>query len=414
MARASTATLLPLDRFAFVAGIHPLHFNQVTVPDIAPASTCDMPVLQYSWAHADRVGREELAQAIAAAEDMISDALGFFPAPAWIIDEKVRIARPYSPTLYSVGGMGVRGQAVSVHTSKNHIISGGVQAKSVVRAAAPIVYSDTDGDGYFETATVSSPTTITDVNEIALYYPGKSADQAYEIRPIVVSIAAGTVTITCKREQLVLETYIEGLDPVGVDGLDNALFLTTLDIYRKYNDPQTQIQFHWESGPFCACDSSDCAVCVADTQNGCLLVRDARLGIAAIHSATWDAVDNEFDTTAFAICRTPDRARLWYRSGWQNNSLARPLVDMDPRWERAITYLALTLIDRSLCACDALQAFTRYWSEDLARNTSSGAGSESNQLAMRSLENPLGTTRASLFAWNLIQRQMVGEAVLNA
>lgn len=404
MAIATTRTLLPLDRFAAIAGIHPCHFNQVTIADLAPATVCDMPVVKYSWQNADAVGREEIAQAIADAEAILELHAGFSPAPRWVADERVPGIRPLWPELFNGNARNVRGMATSLRTKLGYVISGGIEGKTLIQSADAIVYTDPNGDGYFETATIITPTTVLEPEEIAIYYPGKSGQDAYEIRPIQVTIAGSNATIVCRREQLVLESLQESFDARAVDGLDNANFLTTVDVYRHYNNPEQQVQFMWEG---CACNGEGCAACSHATQYGCLLARDYKLGIVVPHPATWDPTSNAFDTSCYSVSRAPEQARLWYYAGYRDMRSSTPNISMSSEWERAVTYLALSLLDRPLCACKPLEAFVSYWKEDLSYNQASTAVSTSFTLSRRRLDNPIGTTRGALNAWRLIQRTRI-------
>ena len=92
MARASTYTLLSLDRFAQILGIDPAHFNQCGAPSLDPAvfpeeGRCSDVWFQYDWQKNDRVSRETLARAIKAAEDDIAKVLNYYPAPLWFTNE---------------------------------------------------------------------------------------------------------------------------------------------------------------------------------------------------------------------------------------------------------------------------------------------------------------------------------------
>jgi hypothetical protein len=400
MARAETRTLLSLDRFAAVVGIHPLHFNQVHVEEIADAHTCDMPLFQYSWQMADKTGREEIANAIADAETRLAAVLGFDVAPRWHADEPARVSRTGVPE-YSAAWRGLRGLP-AVHTQYGYVISGGQEAKSVVSAGAAVVYSDADGDTYKETATVTVATTVTDSEELAIYYPGHAGDEAWRIRPITVSIAGGIATIKCRREQLVIEAQLETLAPAAVDGLNNALFLTTVDVYRVYNDPSMQVRFVWEGTD---CDDG-VGPGVVSTQDGVFVTRDPKLGIIAPETATWNAATGEFDAIGAACCiaRAPDRLRLWYRAGWRYRG---SVLRVDPMWERAVSYLALSTLDRPLCACQPLAAYMDKWRVDLAEHNPG----RSFSMSRRMLDNPLGTTRGEVTAWSLAREYVVVDGV---
>lgn len=418
MARASVRTLLPLDTFARVAGVHPLHWNQVelhdlpTMGDTSTVRTCGMPIFQFQWQTASRTGREDVAEAIAQAEQLINAEIGFKLAPDWTVKDSVAAARPSNVGLYAGSGIGVRGQYDVVRAREGYIISGGVEAKTLIEAAATVVYSDVDGDGYDELATVTAATTVTDINEIALYYPGEGGATEWEIRPLKkVTIAGGVATIECYRQQLVMPELLTTLFPLGVDGVDDAFFLQDVDVYRHYNDPSNQAQLIYDGGAICGvCEGTGCSVCGFGVSTGCMVVRDHRLGMVSYQPGTWDGA--EF--TAGSYARAPDRLNLNYIAGWRDHRALRPLCDMDPRWARAITYFALSFLSRPVCACEAIEAQMKHWREDLAHSISERGISSSFRIPSKKFDNPFGTTRGALFAWEAIQNFRLGMAADNA
>lgn len=421
MARANTKTLLSLDRFAAVLGIHPLHFNQVFLrdlpnqPDGTTARTCDVPIMQHSWQQASRIGREDIADAIARAEDLMIEKLGFRMMPDWCEQRHERRTRPSDPTLYG-GHYDLRGQFKTVQAGCGYVISGGRAAKTLIEAAVNITYSDQDGDGYQERAQIGFPTTVTDVEEIAVYYPGHAGDDAWQIRPldyVSIDTVAGLCTVRFKREQAIFESAMETYFPTGLDGVDSALFLTDVDVYRLYNDPSLQSRAIWDSiGGSCSCDgTSSCTICGYQTQDGCLVVRDPHLGVVSVQPGEWDAATGTFTASEFALGREPDRVTLWLRSGWRNLRLARPNVMMDPMFERAIAVYALTMLDRPLCNCQPLEATFQRWREDLSLSSSSPQGSSGWRQAPGALRNPFGTTRGAIYAWEIVSERMLGQQV---
>lgn len=422
MARASIKTLLPLDRFAAIVGMNPLHFNgvedQTLAPggkqELAPHNTCDDLLVQYPYQAADCVAREEIARAIADAETQITSWLGYSPAPAWVVDERVMLTRPFNPTFLNYSGRDVRNFWQQVKLGQGYVISGGVEAWSLIQSGVVVVYTDVDGDGYDEVATMAVPTSITDANEISVHYPGKVAagDYTYEVRPITVRIAAGTATITCRREQLVGVEFIDRLVVGTADGQDNNDFLATVDVYRHYNDASQQAHLLWLQS-WCNCSNAGCSQCEGVSQTACLMPTDERNGLVTPQPGTWDGT-SVFTSSYLSECRMADKMRVWYRAGWRNQSLPMPNVQMDPDWERAVAYFALGLLDRPLCLCENLRAYTAYWTEDLASASSSAAGSMTTRVSNMLLDNPLGTTRGAIFAWRRISQNRVGEAVSNA
>ena len=405
MARALTKTLLRLDEFARILGLHPLHFNQVYLEDLAPGTICGTTLMQHSWQDADRTGREELAQAIADTEARLSSELGFPVLADFVADDRVLTPRPYDPTSYHSAGVGVRGQWIAVKARWGEIIAGGVEGKSVLTSGAAVSYNDVDGDGYDETATVTVQSTVTNPDEIAVYYPGESGAEEWRISPIKVSInvSTATATITIRRELLVKPDLLEGFQPRPVDGSVDANFLGTVDVYRRWHDPSQQVQMLWEGTPnHCGCGTFACASCYLTSQFGCLTVRDNRQGLLAFQPAVYNTQTTLFESATWDGGRTPDRLRLWYRAGLRG---ADAFV-----WQRAITYLAVSTLDRPICSCPTFEAQARHWGEDLAHNISAASGASSWQLG-RWVNNPLGTTRAAKHAWSLVQRYKVGEAV---
>lgn len=418
MARASTPTKLPLDTFARIFGMHPLHFNQVVIPDIG--APCDVIMFQHTWQTADAVSREEIAIAIAEAESRMEQYLHFRLAPTWEKDEWRGLGRPFQSEYVNYSRRDVRGFHQSVTGDWGYLIAGGTEAKTLIEADATIVFTDKDGDGYFETATVTVPTSVTDVNEIAIYYPGKDADDTWEIRPTQVSILAGVATITFRREMVVLEDLLEAMDTQDsqVDGLDDAQFLETVDVYRHWNDPSLQAQLLWEPIALgCGfCGASGCDNCAYAFTYGCLLGRgDPRQSIMSFQPATWNADTFSFDWGEWAIRRQADIVRLNYYGGFQNKRLKYD-KRMDPQWERAVAYMAMCLLERPPCTC-ALGSWNR-WRSDLllARGSEDGIAIfqplSSRSTLSNPLDNPFGTRRGELYAWSKCVNFAIGSAVL--
>lgn len=366
MARANTITQLSLDRFFQILGIHPLHGNQVGLP--SEVNFCGNPIMQYSWQVADRVGREEIAMAIYDAERMISDYTHFDIGLRWNVDEQYI-------------GRGV----MKASTNRKYVVSSGRQKSTLLASNVVVTYSDTDGDGYKETATMTF-SAISDVleDEIAIFYPGK--DEKWRIRPITVTVNHVTflVTVVARREQLVIPSAMEALDVRDVIGTDDANFLGTVDLWRIYNDDTTQLSF---IGP---------GILGTDVEvSGYTDVINARLGTVSLHYS-----NNCYTTNCLGF---PDRIRMYYRAGLTQ--------DID-QWERATAYLALSLLDRPICTCASLEHVSRHWQEDLALVHSTQSSSSHYIVNNRRnlwLDNPFGTTRAGVFVWNLVERRGVGE-----
>lgn len=408
MARASTRTLLSLDRFAQIMGVQPIHFNGVFVPDLAPVTTCEQPLMQYDWQTADGVSRESIAVAIADVEARISQWLGFKPLPTFEVDERHAFIGPSSPDLLqSVWYRQPNGQIPAVPLDYGHVVASGIERRDPITLAAAVAYTDDDGDGYDEKATVIVNTTVTDPNEIVCVLPGESGAEEFEVRPIKVSITNGVATIVARREQLVNPTLYERMDTGtrAVDGSVDSNFLTTVDIYRSWHDPSQQVQFLWESiGSSCSCGLSTCQTCYIGAQFGCATMRDYRLGLITGHPAIWDAETQTYLAASYFVPRMPDKARWWYRAGYRDQKRPRPFRDMDQRLERAIAIFAASILERPFCGCKTVEAATQYWREDFSMATQD----HTFRATPRLVENPFGPTRGAVEAWRIVRTMALG------
>lgn len=400
MARASTPTWLPLDRWAEIIGLDPLHFNGV-VTALRPDGACNKGEdiwLQYAWQDASKISRDDLAEAIAEAERIVAGYVGYNLLPDWVIDERPQTVRPGIREMFSPGA-NVRGLAKSVTARRGYALSGGKRASSVISAGAAIARSDADGDGYNELCTVTVASTV-DPEEVRVCFAGQAGAVEWEIRPVRVAASGANLVITFKIWQVPNPDLWERLDADGINGDVPANFETTVDVYRVYNDPQSQVQLLWEPDTWggCSCGLSTCTSCTFAAQDGCLHVRDTRLGILAYTPATWNAATGAFDASDLCLWRDPDRLRLWYYGGWRwetSDPRRRATVDMDPYFERAIAYFATALLERDICACNNVEKFLDYYREDLARS-----GSEvSWQTTQGLLGNEFGTRRGAWYAW---------------
>jgi hypothetical protein len=183
-------TALSLGRFAQMLGIAPAHFWGATAASLSPAvfpsgSSCGDIWPQHDWQKEDQVSRESLALAIQDAEKQLANYLGYWTAPTWIAHELHPYPRDfYRSSLYQV--LDVRGMRKSMTLDYGKIISGGRRAVTLVGTATTVglslAYTDTDGDGFFETATITLPTTLTDACSIKVYHASHDGDQEWEIR----------------------------------------------------------------------------------------------------------------------------------------------------------------------------------------------------------------------------------------
>ena len=152
MARANTYTLTPLDTFAYIAGIHPAHFNTLAGGAVFPITgQCSDVWWQYSWQATDRISRDDLAQSLRDAEKEVAKVLGYSIAPEFHSKEMHKYTRPYRRNFYG-SGLDNRGYHKSVKLRSGQFIQGGRRGITLIdtatTAGGTLVYSDPDGDDF--------------------------------------------------------------------------------------------------------------------------------------------------------------------------------------------------------------------------------------------------------------------------
>lgn len=410
MARSDVVTLIPLDRAARILGIDLFHFNMITTLRRPQNNACDDVWFQYADQRIGQASRYDLSVALFEAEQQTTKYLGFSPMPTWVSDEERQIAKPFAVELVNHRGINSRGKSKSLRTKLGYLREAGVRAKTLIQANAAVVYSDANGDGYSELATVTVNTTVTDTQEIYAYFAGKSGEDRWEIRPIDVSIAGGVATITFQRYLVPLPDLWER-DPSEddpqwrtINGDDIANFVTVVDIYRVYTDETDQATLYYESNCI-NCNGSGCSACAFDSESACLRIRDMRLGLFSYAAAEWDE-DNDRFIFSDNCYSNPSKIIVNYRAGFINEGTSAkpkfPYRQMDTMWERAIVYYAFTLMDRADTnnLCGNTQNIWSTMTEDLA----SIDNGRSHALSFKHMQNPLGTSRAAINLWRMIEQ----------
>lgn len=414
MAVASVVTMIPLDRAARLLGVDSYHFNSITTTRRSEVASCDDVWFQYPWQRQGAFSREDLAAALKQAEDTVTHYLGYSLIPQWVQNEEKIVTKPANVEMFNVTGRNARGQLKSVVTDRGYVIEGGRKAKTLIQFGAAVVYSDSNGDGYNDLATVVVATSVTEPQEVHVFFSGNSGADKWEIRPISVSISGGNATITFPRYLVPLPELWER-DPAegdvwrNINGDDSNQFITTCDVYRVYNDPSAPAVLYKEGCSCSSCGGTGCVVCQWSTNTGCLRVRDGRRGIVTYQAAEWDATNQEFRLLSSTDCCwwEPDKLFVWYRAGLVNLDLDQPYLQMDPMWERLVVFYAISLIDRKIPGCENTQNIWKMQLEDLGKSESSGDSSYTYSITGRIAGNPLGTRRAAINLWRAIESNRI-------
>lgn len=403
MARSDTVTLLPLDTYARMMAINQCSFNQVFNPTGPYPTECNEVWLQSSWVGTSErlVGRDEIATAVATAEEMIAEALGFWPAPKFIAaDEKQ----------WPLQRRGAQVRYPPYRLSYGEFIGAGREnIDTLISASESITYTDRDGDGVLDTATI----TITAAQlaaaganwqEIAVYYPAVyldwslyPRDESWRIKPfrVVRNPNTGNVTLTANRCQFVRPDLWE--DDAAVDQSDFTAFITTVDVYRRYLDTSQQAQLVYTTeGP------DDCLYppCNEQCQNACVVIGnqdDRRNGIVKALAANHSV--GGWTYQSFLENQYPDHVRTWYLGGaWKkiNNWIEADLLQQNhPAMAEAIVRLANTYLPEAPCDCNRTQS---RWKRDREEQ-------DINNIDTALAMSAFGTTmRGAVFAWSVVKR----------
>lgn len=161
-------------------------FNQITGAGVdAPVSTPGEQV----WVQPER---ETVAEGIKQALALAVPQLQFYPRPVY---HKIRVPLSWRQP--------VRHQTLDLGT--RYIQSIGARGATLIEAGVTVVYSDEDGDGVDDTATITVSTTVTDPTQVQLFFKTTdslstlTADARWQVEPVTVSISGGTATITGPR-----------------------------------------------------------------------------------------------------------------------------------------------------------------------------------------------------------------------
>ena len=328
MARWTSRTLLPPDWWAEIVGFKPCSWNGVKVE---AERGCEMWYQRPWQADPMRAGRDTMGQAVLQAENKMASRLGFFLAPRYVEAERAQWP-DYSCT---------------VKTRHGHVIEIGQEARDMIEESAPVLYSDADGDGIVDTATVSVivPAAI-DPCEIAVYYPGMVSptaitdnDETWRIMLKSLSVVGTIATMTFHRCQAVRWSLHDEGEIID-DITDNAFFIGAVDVYRRYTVPT--------GCEAVTSDAADCKPgCAEVTQDLCGFIRNAELGHVRLSMANYSA--GAWSTGSWPYTSGPQFARLAYLSGWRD-----PGLDDCDRWgdlEDVVAQLSLTFLRENVCQC---------------------------------------------------------------
>lgn len=432
MARASTFTLLSLDRYAKIMGIDPVRFNGCNPIHLAGGPTL-FPIFndqqniwpQFAWQHVDALSREDLALEIRNAEEDIARFLGYWAAPRWQSQEMHVYPKHYRPERYGTG-VDIRGMFKEIKADYGKFIAAGRRAVILCESRASVTYSDPDLDGWDELATITANIDCTtDACEVKVYQVGSSGAQEYEIRdPITKTLSGGVFTATFHTWQMVdpdvwdrfpTTENTEGAVGIDISDTTSTNLISAVDIYYEYTDfTQPSAVFYWESlagqllpfgtvvGLCSSCDGTGCAACEHNTQNGCLHFRDVENGVVVPVPASYDSDTAQWNQTTWTECREPDSVKIWYYAGevGERNRRAETCDPLSPYLADVIAKLATARLHRQWMANNNAQALQKDYMMDRSRTVPNG---DSFFVTDEISGNPFGTRGGEIYAYNRLK-----------
>jgi hypothetical protein len=389
MVHASIETLLPLDEFARILGIDPWSFNQMKYP-ASKGAQCSDVLFQHPWQE-DHLSREEVAQAIADAEQMLADELRYWPAPRYEVGEAVQY--PRQKTLHDEGYRTPKPVRLKWHFIQTPGIFKRTSIGTV--SSTDLTEADTDADGIKDTftATITDAAIgdITDPNEIALYFEaadrlGQDLDETWRIRPVTISISGTTATIKGHRTLLAKPILQSGVQAKALKAEEAANYVTSLECHRVFTDstfteaePNQGLAI-WKK--IAGCQTDDCG---SSSKPLCLGEDNHKLG----------TVYASFGQPGPA--RYPDCLEVNYLAG-----LALENGQMQPEMARCVAYLAVALLANEKCGCERTNRILAYWKQRVTSfedevNKAVGFSKDFNNI-------PFPVTQGGVFAWKRVYR----------
>lgn len=404
--------ILPLDFWRQEIGFSPWHFWGLADQTYTPVtSKCNDIIHEYGWQGTDEAGRSDIRTAIMTAEKLLLDNMVYWPAPVYS-EDTIAWPKYFDPRLHRSARIDARGGWIPVLLQEGYVQNIGVEAFTEIQASAPLVFSDRDGDGLDDTFTISVPTSVTDPNEIAVYFT--DADRLFEddafsarwrVEPVTVTITAGNALIIGKRWLVVKPTEYEDKGNYPINPTLPANFVTVLDVYRRYTNRDgvdshvdSQAALIWESRPCSCCGSGSSSDPSAEgwvaARSG---IRDIYSGLVTPAEAVYNATSGTWVHPGGCLqsCGEPDKVKIRYlagldldQNGWMQKSM-RTLVSR----------LAAAEMTRRICACDQANREWSNWQFDVSRINAP----EVYQITLDVLSNPLGTRRGHIYAWQQIK-----------
>ena len=389
-----TKTSLCLDRWAEIMSINPLAFNNIDIGNCVEDAIngCKM------WAqdtYQDEFNIETLATYIQLAEQKIESYLGVKVAPTAICHEQIEIPYYYRREL---GKLDL--QQLKFQTAYKEVRKFG-QEKRKFLGEATIVYTDEDGDGFKEIATLTLTT-----DEVDLDYCGIEVDicptaRCNNICPVInidLNVLEGILTIKSYTWLFRKEENIKiGFSKLhrSIDGCDTDNFLDCVGVYYRSIDPcKPQAEIVWNRTDKCFNDTfwTSASSCGRDCSTfrlpACVKILDKCRGIFQLEYQRYDDTGCLVSgCTCNLPCFPPDYIEVNYISGCKSNCTSCNDCGVCDQLERTVAILAAAMLPQAFCNCTCLQTQLQYYQTNA---TAKANGILTYGVPFEILNNPFG------------------------
>lgn len=326
-----------LKRYAEIIGYPQCNFFGVNA-DINTGFQC-----QEIWT---RFERDNIARYLAEAQEEIEREVGYPLCARWIGENESQLwhdKQSYKRIMIS---------------RFSHIIESGIKVVDTIQADATVDHSS-------DPAIVGPiATTVTDVDEVHVFYPNDSDRVIYTFSK---TITGGNLTIEIERCHLVDPDFFDN-PSTGLAYNDLTNFLGTIDVKRIYNSIATEATLIYPK----------CNDCDETTKAGCIYITNSRVGIIEVR------LNNG---TGLTVCGCgPRYVNLNYKAG---------LEVLSQQAEDTIVRLAHSKMPQEPCGCDVVK---RLWGRD--RNIP-------DALTRERLNCPFGLSDGAWTAWQFAQSMKI-------
>lgn len=296
---------LTLDRYAELLRIPEAAFNGLNKSDDDQQFACNTIWKQYN--------RDHLATYLSAAEERRETEIKFNISKKYLEEDYM-----YKSYLYNL--------------NKAHLAIVGEQTTTVI-STETVTYRDIYA-AIIDPIILTIATTVTDTDELKVYYPGEDV----EIHPSNISISGGVATIKIPRSRLVKPELNDNRDDHLYYETDTN-FLETVDVKRVYYNETEGVKLVW----------LNCTTGAEQTQRAKSEIDDYENSIIRVAPANYS--NGAWAYTAFMYAGSPHKVRVRYLSG-KIQSMNTQLLTLR---------LAHALMPYKPIDCESV---TQYWQND--------------------------------------------------